>query len=141
MQYEKIMGIDYGDVRLGIAFSDLMGMIGSAYETYKRVSEEKDIDYLCKLIEKFEVKTVVFGLPYNMDGSEGIRAEVTKKFASILSEKSNVKIIYQDERLSSVSAEEILIEAGIRREKRKDLIDKVAASIILQSYLDSVKRR
>lgn len=141
MQYEKIMGLDYGDVRIGIAFSDLMGVIASAYETYKRVSEEKDLEHICNLIAEYDVKKVVIGLPYNMDGTEGIRAEVTKEFANKLIERAKVEIIYQDERLSSVSAEEALIEAGVRREKRKNLIDKVAASIILQCYLDSAKRR
>lgn len=141
MQYEKIMGLDYGDVRIGIAFSDLMGVIASAYETYKRVSEEKDLEHICNLIAEYDVKKVVIGLPYNMDGTEGIRAEVTKEFANKLAERAKVEIIYQDERLSSVSAEEALIEAGVRREKRKNLIDKVAASIILQCYLDSAKRR
>ncbi len=130
------MGLDYGDVRIGIALSDIMGMIANGLETYTRKTEQEDLDYLDKLIKQHSVDTVVMGLPINMDGTSGDRVEVTKQFGQKLQEKSNVKVAYLDERLTSISAEKLLIEADVRRDKRKQVIDKIAATIILQNYLD-----
>lgn len=135
----KVMGIDYGDVRIGIAFSDLTRLIASPFETYTRKNLSSDIDYLVKLIKDKDVKTVVFGLPLNMDGSEGERVVKTREFAKLLIEKVPVKIDFMDERLTSVSAENILLSANVRRDKRKQVIDKLAATIILQEYLDTHK--
>ncbi len=133
------MALDYGEVRIGIAFSDLLNIIANAYETYTRVGEEKDIEYLTKLAKEKEVDTIVIGLPINMDGSEGERALATRAFGEKLKEFSKLNIKYLDERLTSVSAERLLIEADMRREKRKQVIDKVSATIILQNYLDMTK--
>lgn len=138
-KYYKIMGLDYGDVRIGVALSDVTRFLSSGYETYVRKSTEKDLSHLSDLIAQNNVKKVVFGLPLNMDGSRGVRVEKTEAFAEKLKEKCGVEIDYYDERLSSVSAEEILIEAGVRREKRKEVIDKLSATIILQNYLDENK--
>lgn len=135
----KVMGIDYGDVRIGIAFSDLTRLIASPFETYTRKNLKSDIEYLAKLIQDKDVKLVVFGLPLNMDGSEGDRVVKTREFAKHLIEKTNVKIDFMDERLTSVSAENILLSANVRRDKRKLVIDKLAATIILQEYLDTHK--
>jgi len=135
MQYKRVMGIDYGDVRIGIALSDLMQIIASPLEVYKTKNTADDINYLCKIIKEKEVDTVVFGLPLNMDGTEGERAKITREFASKIANQSGVKVVFQDERLSSVEAEDILIQANVRREDRKNLIDKLSASIILESYL------
>ena len=132
----KKMALDYGDIRIGIATSDALGMIASGLETYVRKSEEQDILHIVSLIEQYKIDTVVIGLPLKMDGTEGHRAEVTRAFGEQLQKHTAVKIVYQDERLSSVSAEEILIEGNMRREKRKLVIDQLAAAIILQSYLD-----
>ena len=129
------MGLDYGDVRIGIAFSDPMGIIANGYETYHRVDEKRDIEHILALIKEKNVDTVVIGLPINMDGTEGERVELTRKFGDLL-QKHNIKIVYIDERLTSVSAERMLIDADVRRDKRKQVIDKIAATIILQSYLD-----
>ena len=138
-QYYKVMGLDFGDVRIGVALSDPSRFLASGYETYIRKTTEKDLDHLAQIIADNKVKKVVFGLPLNMDGSKGIRVEKTEAFAEKLKEKCDVEIDYYDERLSSVTAEDILIEAGVRREKRKEVIDKLAATIILQSYLDGFK--
>lgn len=141
MQYKRVMAIDYGDVRIGIAISDMLKIISSPYETYKRINIQKDLEHISQIIKDKEVETVVIGLPLNMDGSEGNRAEVTREFGNLLLDNNeNIKIVYQDERLSSVEAEDILLEANVRRDKRKQLIDQIAAQIILQSYLDSVKK-
>ena len=138
-EYYKVMGLDFGDVRIGVALSDVSRFLATGYETYNRKTMEKDLNHLAEIIAQNNVKKVVFGLPLNMDGSRGIRVEKTEQFATKLQEKCNVEIDYYDERLSSVTAEEILIEAGMRREKRKEVIDKLAATIILQNYLDRSK--
>ncbi len=130
------MGLDYGDVRIGIAMSDMLGIIANGYETYSRKNEEDDLIYLAKVIKDNQVDTVVMGLPKNMDGTSGERVELTKQFGDKLATQANVKVVYLDERLTSVSAERLLIEADVRREKRKQVIDKIAATIILQNYLD-----
>ena len=130
------MCLDYGDVRIGIAMSDPMGIIANGYETYTRIDEETDLKHIEKLIKDNGVDTVVLGLPINMDGTEGNRVEVTKDFGKKLGALTSTKIVYMDERLSSVSAEKLLIQADVRRDKRKQVIDKLAATIILQNYLD-----
>ncbi len=128
--------LDYGDVRIGIAMSDMLGIIASGLETYTRKDEQSDIEHIVKLIKDNNVDTVVIGLPINMDGTSGNRVEVTKAFGTKLAENTTAKVVYLDERLSSVSAEKLLIEADVRRDKRKQVIDKLAATIILQNYLD-----
>lgn len=136
MKYERIMAIDFGEVRIGIAFSDLLKTIASPFETYKRVQEEKDINYLTRLAKEKEVGIIVVGLPLNMDGSEGERAKRTREFGTKLGQDSGIKIEYIDERLTSVEAEDLLISSGVRRDKRKGIIDKLAAALILESYLN-----
>lgn len=133
------MGLDYGDVRIGIAFSDILGIIANGYETYTRKNPDTDIEYLTLLVKQKEVDTIVIGLPINMDGTSGKRVEVTREFGDLLQKSAGVKVVYMDERLSSVSAERMLIEADVRREKRKLVTDKIAATIILQNYLDKTR--
>lgn len=130
------MALDVGDAKIGVSFSDILGIIANGYETYVRKKDDRDFVYIAELIKSKDVGTVVVGLPVSMNGVEGIRAEIVRAFAAKLSEYTDVNIVFQDERLSTVSAEKILIEADIRRDKRKKVIDKVAATIILQSYLD-----
>lgn len=130
------MGIDFGDKRIGIALTDLMQIIASPFEVYKTVNENADIEYICNLINSKQVETVVVGLPINIDGTEGERARKTRLFASKLSEKTGAKIVFQDEKLSSVEADEILSNAKIKPIERKSLIDKLSASIILERYLN-----
>jgi len=139
MQYKRIMCLDYGDVRIGIAFSDLLQVIASPYDTYTRKSLEQDLEYFKNLTISQNVELVVIGLPYNMDGTVGERIEATKKFGELLSNHINLPIEYVDERLSSVEAEDILADAHVPSIKRKGLIDKIAAGIILQNYLNSRK--
>lgn len=130
------MALDYGDARIGVAVSDLMKIIANGLETYIRVNENADLDYLSKIIKENAVDEIVFGLPINMDGTEGDRATKTREFADKLAKLTNIKISFQDERLTTVSGERMLIDAGVRRDKRKGVIDKIAATIILQQYLD-----
>lgn len=137
----KIMALDLGDNRIGIAFSDKMNIIANGYETYNRKSLKEDFEYISTLISKNDVDEVVIGLPINMDGTEGERVVLAREFGNKLSEYiPNKKINYIDERLTTVSAEKVLLEADVSREKRKKVIDKIAATIILQSYLDIINK-
>ncbi len=136
---KRKIALDVGDVRIGVAVSDLLGITANPRETYvrKKGDTNADIAYFCEYAKREEADAFVLGLPKNMDGTEGDRAVVTRQFGNMLQEASGLPVLYQDERLTTVSAERMLIDADVRREKRKKVIDKVAATIILQSYLDS----
>lgn len=136
MDYTRIMSLDLGEVRIGIALSDIMKIIASGLETYTRKTIDMDVEYIANLVKEHNVGLIVLGLPINMDGTKGERVEKTYAFAEALKQKVNCKIDYMDERLTTVTAERILIDGNVRREKRKQVIDKLAATIILQSYLD-----
>lgn len=133
------MGIDYGDKRIGIALTDDLNIICSPYEVYKNVGVQDALRHLDKLIKDFNVDEVAMGLPLNMDGTEGERAILHREFGNQLAEISGVKVHFVDERLTSAEAEELLIESGVRREKRKEIIDKLSAQIILQSFMNNKK--
>lgn len=135
----KILGIDYGDRRTGIAISDNSLTLASNYTTIESGHAPKVCDEIIEIITKEKVEKLVLGLPLNMDGSEGPRAEKTRIFASMLAEKFDGEIILRDERLTTVSATYFLNETDKRGKKRKALVDRIAASIILQSYLDFLK--
>lgn len=139
--YYRIMALDYGDVRIGIALSDVTRFLASGYENYTRVSLEKDCQHISEIVASNNVKVIVMGLPLNMDGSEGDRVKKTREFAEILSKYTDAKIEEFDERLTSVSAEKILISADVSRKKRKQVLDKLSATIILQDYLDANSRK
>lgn len=132
------VAVDLGDVRIGLASSDIMGIIASGSETYYRKGGDVDVDYVAQFAKNQQADTIVIGLPINMDGTEGERAQISRDFGDKLKEKTDCKIVFVDERLTSKSAERLLISADMRREKRKNVIDKVAAAIILQSYLDKI---
>ena len=134
MQYRKKMGLDYGKARIGVAFSNLS--IASADHIYKTQTEEKDLAYFSNLIKERKIEVVVFGLPLNADGTESEMTEVVRGFAEKLHQSSNVEIAFQDERYTSFEAEELLKEARIKWEKRKEFLDKISAQIILQNYMD-----
>lgn len=139
--YYRVMALDYGDVRIGIAMSDVTRFLASGYENYTRVTLDKDIQHITDIINNNNVKVVVFGLPLNMDGTEGERVKKTREFADELIKNTDAKIEYLDERLTSVSAEKILISADVSRKKRKQVLDKLSATIILQDYLDANFRK
>ncbi len=131
------LALDVGDVRIGLALSDITSLIASGYETYVRKGVPADYEYIRDFIKKNAVDGVVIGLPVNMDGSEGARVEITRAFGEELKEFiPEIPVSYLDERLTTVQAERMLIDGGVRREKRKKVIDKVAATLILQAYLD-----
>lgn len=136
----RILAIDYGDARIGLALSDESETLASPLQTYNSQSMRKDIDYISVLAKEKNAGLIVLGLPINMDGSMGERANKTQSFGSVLERVSGIKVVYKDERLTSVSAEKTLIECNMRREKRKQVIDTLSAQIILQNYLDAQKR-
>ncbi|MBO7218739.1 MAG: Holliday junction resolvase RuvX [Clostridia bacterium] len=134
--YYRVMALDYGEVRIGIALSDVTRFLASGYENYNRVSLEKDCQHIADIVNANNVKVIVIGLPLNMDGSKGARVDKTYEFAEELKKYTSATIDFMDERLTSVSAEKILISADVSRKKRKDVLDKLSATIILQDYLD-----
>lgn len=139
MQGHRKMGVDYGDKRIGIALTDALCIISSPFEVYKNVGEEDALNHLNDIIKQFNVDDIAMGLPLNMDGSEGERAIIHREFGEKLEKLSGVKVNYVDERLTSAEAEDILIASGVRREKRKELIDKISAQIILQTHINNIK--
>ena len=138
----RIMGLDYGSKTVGVAISDELMITAQPVITIERKSENKLRKTLAKieeLIKEYEVSFVVLGYPKNMDNSEGERVTATKEFKEHLERRTGLEVILQDERMSTVESERILMEAGVRREHRKEYVDKMAAAVILQSYLDSRK--
>lgn len=132
------MALDVGDVRIGVAVSDLMGIIANPLETYTRKGiMDKDAQYIADLAKSHDVELFVSGLPLGLDGKENEQTAKTRQFVDALQKCSDIPIKYMDERFTTLSAERVLIEGNVRRENRKKVIDKVAATIILQNYLDS----
>ncbi len=134
----RIMGLDLGDKTIGVAVSDLLGLTAQGVETIRR--SKREIDRLRELVKLYEVEEIVVGLPRNMDGSIGPRAEKTLEFAHYLSETLNLPVSSWDERLTTREAERLLVGADVRRHKRRQVIDKMAAALILQGYLDHRRR-
>lgn len=136
---KRKVALDVGDVRIGvyIVFFSHVGFARICGYAQHIAHRHADIAYFCEYAKKEDADAFVLGLPKNMDGTEGDRAAVTRQFGDMLEEASGLEVLYQDERLTTVSAERMLIDADVRRDKRKKVIDKVAATIILQSYLDS----
>lgn len=137
----RIMALDVGDVRIGIALSDPLKITAQGLETLTRTNDNRDFQYIWQLIEDNEVSELVVGLPKNMNGTLGPQGEKVQKFVDEFLQHQNksLKVIYIDERLSTVTAEKTLIAGDVSRKKRKQVVDKLAATIILQSYLATIK--
>lgn len=131
------MGLDYGDRRIGVAISDVFGWTAQGVEVIERRRDEGELVRIATLVKENEVGEVVVGLPKNMNGTIGPRGEICMEFANTLRESLSLPVHLWDERLSTVSAERTLLEADVSRKKRKQVVDKMAASLILQNYLDS----
>lgn len=135
----RIIGLDLGSKTLGVAISDELGWTAQGLETIK-INEEKGefgLSRLSELMKTYDVEKIVIGFPKNMNGTVGPRGEASQRFAKLLKEKFQLPVILWDERLSTVEAERLLIEADVSRKKRRNVIDKMAAVMILQGYLDS----
>ena len=135
----RIMSLDVGSRTIGIACSDGLLMTAQGIETIRRTSLEKDFNRLQELIAEYEVHELVVGMPKNMNGTKGERAEKTEEFVEKMKEVIDLPVSYWDERLSTVMAERQLIAADVSRKKRKSVIDKMAAVVILQGYLDRLQ--
>ena len=133
----RILGIDYGDARIGIAMSDELGILASPLQTYKSQSMRKDIDYVANIAKENNCAKIVIGLPLNMNGTEGARVDKTKAFGSVLERVSEIPVVYKDERLTTVQVERVFDMGNVKKDKRKQIVDKTAAVLILQSYLDT----
>lgn len=138
----RIMGLDFGSKTTGVAVSDPLGVTAQGVETIVRKDENK-LRQTCarieELIEEYQIEEIVLGYPKNMNNTSGERAEKTEDFKEMLERRTKKKVILWDERLTTIEAERMLMESGVRRENRKAVIDKVAAALILQNYLDSLK--
>ena len=140
----RILGLDFGSKTVGVAVSDGLLLPAQGVETIERKDENK-LRKTCarieELIAEYEITEIVLGLPKNMNNTEGERVEKTKAFGEMLERRTGLPVHYWDERLTTVAAEQILMESGVRRENRKAVIDKVAAGLILQGYLDCLKTK
>lgn len=132
----RILGLDVGDRRIGIAISDEMGITAQGLMTLQRTKIHEDLQKLIQLVQEREVSKIVVGLPRNMNGTYGPQSAKVKEFMNRLLEALQVEVVYWDERLTTVAAQRTLIEGDLSRKKRKLVVDKIAAVIILQSYLD-----
>lgn len=132
----RLLGLDIGDKRIGVAISDEMGWTAQGLKTVIRQGTEEDYKKLAEIINQYGVKRIVSGLPRNMNGTYGPQTEKVKEFVGRLLEYADVEVSYWDERLTTAAAQRTLLEANVSRKKRKGVVDQLAAVIILQGYLD-----
>jgi len=140
----RIMGLDFGSKTVGVAVSDPLGLTAQSLEIIRRKSENKLRQTYARIEElaaQYEVEKFVVGLPKNMNATEGERAENSRAFADALFRRTGIEVVMWDERLTTVAADRTMMEAGIRREDRKEYVDAIAASYILQGYLDYLQNR
>jgi putative Holliday junction resolvase len=137
----RILGLDYGEKRIGVALSDELGLTGQGLTTIVRKNRDQVLHAIGALVQSNGVEKIVIGYPLRLDGNRGIQCEKIDRFVRLLESGLSIPIIKWDETLSTRTAEDILIQSGVRREKRKQIVDKMAAGLILQSYLDSIHSR
>ena len=136
---ERIMGLDYGSKTIGVAISDALGLTAQPLETIERSGENKlrrSLASIAEIVREKDIKKIVVGLPINMDGRSGERAALTLEFVEKLKLRVDIPIVMQDERLTTVEADEILDESGVKKQDRKQFIDQIAAGIILKEYME-----
>jgi len=137
----RTMGLDMGSHTIGVAVSDELGITAQGLKTLKRKSMEEDLKEIEMIVRQFEIGEIVVGLPKNMDGTIGKQAEIVLNWVKILMDRVNIPVVSWDERLSTVGASKVLLEADLSRKKRKKVIDKLAAVLILQGYLDQSRKK
>lgn len=133
----RILGLDVGEKRIGVALSDPMGILATPLTQINRTGNQSAIESILELVRQYQVERIIAGLPYSRDSSIGKQAELVSSFLKKLSERLDIPLETRDERFTTVAARDKMIEAGIKREKGKGKIDAVAAAIILQDYLDT----
>ncbi|NPV52837.1 MAG: Holliday junction resolvase RuvX [Firmicutes bacterium] len=132
----RMLGLDVGSKTIGVALSDPMGITAQAFTVIRRATPEKDFDAIRNIVRAYDVGRIVVGLPLNMNGSVGPAAQAVEEFCRALRGKVEIPVVTWDERLSTVMAERAMLEADVSRKKRRRVIDKAAAALILQGYLD-----
>jgi putative Holliday junction resolvase len=134
----RIIGVDYGDARVGIAVSDALGITAQGLDTLQEKDTTKVIAHLCALAKEYNATEFVVGFPKNMNGTVGERGEKTQEFAKLLKDASEIPVKLWDERLTSSAAHNVLAEANVSGKNRKNAVDKIAAMLILQNYMESI---
>jgi putative pre-16S rRNA nuclease len=136
-EWSRLLGVDFGQVRVGLAVSDADRHIASPFATYSRRNSEHDANYFRKLVLTEEIAEIVVGLPLHLDGREGQKAIEARAYGRWLAETTGLPVLFWDERFSTVQAESVLWEAGLTHKRRKDRRDRVAAQMLLQAYIDA----
>ena len=136
----RIVAFDIGDKRIGVAATDELGIMALPVETYFRKNTAEDVKYLVSLAERKKADLIVCGMPVNFDGSESVQTGKTQKFIDLLRKETAIPVVTEDERFTTMEARRLLLEADMRRDKRKQVIDKIAASYILEGYLQKHKK-
>ncbi len=140
LYFRMIVAFDIGDKRIGVAATDELGIMALPVETYFRKNTAEDVKYLVSLAERKKADLIVCGLPVNFDGSESVQTGKTQKFIDLLRKETAIPVVTEDERFTTMEARRLLLEADMRRDKRKQVIDKIAASYILEGYLQKHKK-
>ena len=138
----RILGLDYGSVTVGVAISDPLGITAQGFETITRPAENKlrrTLARIVELVQEYQVEKIVLGFPKNMNNTVGERGEKALEFKAQLERRTGLPVLMWDERLTTVAANRSLMETGVRRENRNEVIDQIAAALILQGYLDSIR--
>lgn len=134
----RLLGLDYGEKRMGVAVCDELGLMAHGLPTILRKSKKYDMEILASLIKRHDIEKIVIGYPVRLDGTEGIQCEKVNRFAAVLEKTFSLPVIKWPETMSTKEAEEILMNSGFGWKKRKEKVDKLAAVLILQGYLDSL---
>lgn len=134
----RVLGLDLGSKTIGIAISDPLGWTAQGLTTIRKTSKSKDLEEIKKICQEYNVQIIVVGLPKNMNGTIGESGEKAKEYSQLINEITGIKVELWDERLTTVAAHKAMIEADLSRNKRKKIVDKVAATYILQGYLDRI---
>ena len=137
----RILGLDVGERRIGVAVSDPLMLTAQGIETYTCKDRQADIAHLTDLVREYEAEKVVAGLPVNMNNTEGPQAAYVRELMEELEKACGVPVVYQDERMTTMQVTKVLLEADVSRRKRKNVVDKMAAVLILQAYLDGAAQR
>jgi|YelNatPaOPRAMG01_1025707.scaffolds.fasta_scaffold09018_6 putative Holliday junction resolvase len=138
---KRLLAIDYGDVRIGLAVNDALGITAQGVCSFKRTSLQEDISRIEEVIRSRKVEEIVVGMPYMLNGEKGSKAKDVEAFISLLKQHFNIPVVEWDERYTTVQAEEVLESAGVKRKKKKSVVDMLAATFILESYMESLRVR
>ena len=136
----RILGIDYGSSKIGLALSDPLKIIAKPFETIDNISDEKSLEIICSMVDEYFISEIVIGLPITLKNSFSKQTSIVEKFIKLLKEKLSITITIVDERLSSIEAKKSLIQQGVKTGHNKKEIDKTAAALFLQSYLNTIEK-